>query len=201
MVTADRASFIIDGEAYFRALYEIIRKAQHSVFIIGWDLHSDLRLIREDTEGDNPSSLGELLDRLVAEKDKLHVYLLCWDFAMIYSLEREFFPHYKFKWRTHKRIHFCLDGSHPVGASQHQKIVVVDDAVAFSGGLDLSKWRWDAPARRPDDDRRIDPDGKPYPPFHDIQMAVDGQAAGRWVGWPESVGAGPPGKSRSMWGS
>lgn len=177
LATAHRAAFIIDGEAYYRALYESFRQAERSIFIIGWDLHSDLQLIRDDTDSDYPSSLGRLLDRLAAEKEALHVYLLGWDFAMIYALEREFFPRYKLKWRTHKRIHFCLDGHHPVGASQHQKIVVVDDAVAFAGGFDLSKWRWDTPAHRPDDDRRVDPDGKPYPPFHDIQMAVDGPAA------------------------
>jgi phosphatidylserine/phosphatidylglycerophosphate/cardiolipin synthase-like enzyme/uncharacterized membrane protein YdjX (TVP38/TMEM64 family) len=175
--TAHRAAFIIDGESYFRALYESFLQAQHSIFIVGWDLHSDLQLIREDVDSAYPASLGQLLDRLVAEKEALQVYLLCWDFAMIYALEREFFPRYKLEWRTHKRIHFCLDGHHPVGASQHQKIVVVDDAVAFAGGFDLSKWRWDTPSHRPDDDRRVDPDGKPYPPFHDIQMAVDGPAA------------------------
>lgn len=187
--TAHRAAFIIDGQAYFRAIYESFLKAERTIFIIGWDLHSDLQLLRDPIENDYPSNLGQLLDRLAAEKENLHVYLLSWDFAMIYALEREFFPRYKLKWRTHKRIHFCLDGHHPVGASQHQKIVVVDDAVAFAGGFDLSKWRWDTPAHRPDDERRVDPDGKSYPPFHDIQMAVDGPAAGalgrlvreRWV--------------------
>ncbi|MFO7714076.1 VTT domain-containing protein [Desulfosarcina sp.] len=189
LATAHRAAFIIDGEAYFRALHESFLNAQHTIFVVGWDLHSDLNLIREETGSDCPSGLGQLIDRLVAEKKALHVYLLGWDFAMIYTLEREFFPRYKLKWRTRKRIHFCLDGHHPVGASQHQKIVVVDDAVAFVGGFDLSQWRWDTPAHRPDDDRRVDPDGKPYPPFHDIQMAVDGPAArvlgrlarARWV--------------------
>jgi phosphatidylserine/phosphatidylglycerophosphate/cardiolipin synthase-like enzyme/membrane protein DedA with SNARE-associated domain len=196
LVTAHRAAFIIDGEAYFRALYESFRQAQHTIFIIGWDLHSDLHLIREKTDSDCPPGLGQLLDRLIAEKEGLRVYLLSWDFAMIYALEREFFPRYKLKWRTHKRIHFCLDSHHPVGASQHQKIVVVDDAVAFAGGFDLSKWRWDTPAHRPDDDRRIDPDGKPYPPFHDIQMAVDGPAA-RALGrlardrWVNATGKNP----------
>ena len=93
------------------------------------------------------------------------------------------------KWRTRNQILFYLDGHHPIGASQHQKIVVVNDAVAFVGGFDLSKLRWDTPDHRPDVPRRIDPDGKPYPPFHDIQMAVAGPAAGtlgelarnRWV--------------------
>jgi phosphatidylserine/phosphatidylglycerophosphate/cardiolipin synthase-like enzyme/uncharacterized membrane protein YdjX (TVP38/TMEM64 family) len=56
-------------------------------------------------------------------------------------------------------------------------MVVVDDAVAFVGGFDLSQWRWDTSDHRPDDDRRVDPDGKSYPPFHDVQMAVDGPAA------------------------
>ena len=176
-VNARRAAFIIDGEAYFRALYESFRRARHTIFIVGWDLHSDLHLIREGSESGYPLRLGKLLDRLVAENESLHVYLLCWDFAMIYALEREFFPRYKLKWRTPKRIHFCLDGHHPAGASQHQKIVVVDDAVAFVGGFDMGKWRWDTPAHQPDDDRRVDPDGKAYPPFHDIQMAVDGPAA------------------------
>lgn len=176
-VKAHRAAFIIDGEAYFRAVHESLRKARHNIFIVGWDLHSDLRLVRGEDHGGWPSRLGTLLNRLVSEEKGLHVFLLNWDFAMIYALEREFFPRYKLKWRSHKRIHFCLDGSHPVGASQHQKIVVVDDAVAFSGGLDLSKWRWDTSAHQSEDERRVDPDGKPYPPFHDVQMVVDGPAA------------------------
>jgi phosphatidylserine/phosphatidylglycerophosphate/cardiolipin synthase-like enzyme len=81
------------------------------------------------------------------------------------------------QWLSHKHIHFCLDGEHPVGASQHQKVVVVDDAVAFCGGLDLSKCRWDTSEHLPDNEQRIDPDGKKYPPFHDVQMVVDGEAA------------------------
>jgi len=177
LATAHRAAFIVDGEAYFRALYESFRRAKRHIFIIGWDLHSDLQLVRDDVEHRYPARLGAFLDRLVSEKVGLHVYLLSWDFAMIYAMEREFFPRYKLKWRTRRRINFCLDGHHPMGASQHQKVVVVDDAVAFAGGLDMSKWRWDTPAHRPDDPRRIDPGGNAYPPFHDIQMVVDGPAA------------------------
>jgi uncharacterized membrane protein YdjX (TVP38/TMEM64 family)/phosphatidylserine/phosphatidylglycerophosphate/cardiolipin synthase-like enzyme len=81
------------------------------------------------------------------------------------------------KWLSHKRIHFCLDGEHPIGASQHQKVVVIDDAVAFSGGFDVSKWRWDTSEHLPENKLRIDPEGKPYQPFHDVQMVVDGEAA------------------------
>ncbi len=177
LANAGRAALLVDGDAYYRALDAAFRLARRSIFIVGWDLHSDLQLVRGGADRRYPDRLGALLDRLAAEREDLHVYLLGWDFSMIYALEREFFPRYKLKWRTHRRIHFCLDGEHPIGASQHQKIVVIDDALAFCGGFDLSKWRWDTPAHRPDDPRRLDPDGKPYAPFHDIQMAVDGAAA------------------------
>jgi len=173
----DRAAFIIDGAAYFKALHEAMQQARRSIFIIGWDLHSELQLLRNGEATLYPTRLGAFLDALVQKHKQLNIYLLSWDFAMIYAMEREFFPRYKLQWRTHNRIHFYLDGAHPIGASQHQKIVVIDDAVAFSGGLDLSKWRWDTPAHQPADERRVAPDGKPYPPFHDVQMIVDGQAA------------------------
>ena len=178
---AHRAAFVIDGADYYRAIREAIIRARHAVFIVGWDIHSELRLVRDDTPPDDgyPVILGALLDAVAAERPDLHVYILSWDFAMIYALEREFFPRYKLRWRSHDRVHFCLDGEHPLGASQHQKIVVVDDAIAFSGGLDISKWRWDTSEHRPEDTRRLDPDGKPYPPFHDVQMLVDGEAAAR----------------------
>ena len=173
---AQRVGIAIDGEAYFRAVREAILAAQQSVYILGWDIHSKLKLVREDKQDNYPDELGELLD-FVAREHAVDVYVLSWDFAMIYFMEREPLPLYTLNWKTHSRLRFRMDDRHPVGASQHQKVVVVDDAVAFCGGLDLSKWRWDTPQHRIDDKRRIDPDGKPYPPFHDVQMVVDGDTA------------------------
>lgn len=174
---AQRAAFIIDGANYFRALHEAMREARRSIIIVGWDLHSELRLVRDGECDGYPDKLGELLEDLAEKRKDLNIYLLAWDFAMIYAMEREFFPRYKLKWSTHERVHFLLDGEHPVGASQHQKIVVIDDSIAFSGGLDLSKWRWDTSAHEPENPLRKDPDGQLYPPFHDVQMIVDGDAA------------------------
>ncbi len=174
---AQRASFIIDGEDYFRTVRQAMKLAQHSIFIIGWDVHSELQLIRDDSDDGHPKQLGPLLNQLAAQQKSLNVYILNWDFAMIYVIEREFFPHYKLRWKSHKRVHFCLDGNHPVGASQHQKLVVVDDQLAFVGGMDLSQWRWDTPQHKINEPRRLDPRGKPYPPFHDVMMLVDGDAA------------------------
>jgi phospholipase D1/2 len=88
-----------------------------------------------------------------------------------------------------RRIRYCLDDDLPPGASHHQKIVVIDDAVAFVGGIDVTIRRWDTSAHRLVDPRRVDPAGTAYRPFHDVQAMVDGDAAAalaelartRWV--------------------
>ena len=80
-------------------------------------------------------------------------------------------------WQDHPRIRLRLDTHHPLYAAHHQKIVCIDDALAFSGGIDLTVMRWDSTEHRADDPLRRDPDGEPYGPVHDMQMAVQGDAA------------------------
>lgn len=173
---ADRVGFLVDAASYFAAFADAVRQARHSIFIIGWDIDSRIALVR-GTNGTESRKLGEFLSDAVARKRGLHAYVLIWDFAMIYALEREFLPVFKLGWRTHPRLHFHLDGNHPVGASHHQKIVVIDDKLAFAGGIDLTKCRWDTPEHLGRDSRRYDPGCSRYSPFHDVQMAVDGDAA------------------------
>lgn len=170
---AGRLRFLVDGEAYFSALASALRAAQRRVWILGWDVHSRTRLRPDDPN----SELGRFLDACAEEQPELHVHVLAWDFAMIYALERESLPVYRLGWKTHRRVHFRLDDQHPIGASHHQKLVVVDDRVAFAGGLDLTIRRWDTREHVPEESRRTDPDGDPYGPFHDLQVMVDGDAA------------------------
>ncbi len=175
---AERAAVLIDAQRYFSVLRETLAGARRSVFIIGWDIDSRIPLAPDEKPGDGlPQRLGELLDALARDREGLEIYVLDWDFTMLYATDREFLPIYNLGWRTHRRVHFHLDDRHPPGASHHQKIVVIDDAVAFVGGIDLTKNRWDTPEHAADDERRRSPDGKPYPPFHDMQMMIDGEAA------------------------
>ncbi|HKJ23254.1 MAG TPA: VTT domain-containing protein [Myxococcota bacterium] len=175
-VEAGRVAFLVDGEAFFAAAAETLENARESAWLIGWDFHSNVALRRSDARG-GPDELVALLEACVRRRPALQVRVLAWDFAMLYALEREFLPLLQFGARTHRRIHFAMDAVHPVGASHHQKLVVVDDAVAFTGGFDLTAHRWDTRDHAPDDPRRTTPAGKPYPPFHDVQIAVDGEAA------------------------
>ena len=176
---ASRFSVLIDAAAFFAAVRQAALKAQRSIFIMGWDLDSRTRLVGESgtPEDAYPAELAAFLSALVDERPTLDVYLLLWDFSILYATEREAFPLLSLQWKTPPRVHFSFDNQVPLGASQHQKIVVVDDCVAFSGGLDLTGRRWDTPTHEIDNPWRIDPGGKPYRPFHDVQAMVDGDAA------------------------
>lgn len=171
---AERVAFLVDGAAYFSAARDAIRRARQSVLLLAWDIDSRVRLTPDGPDDDLPPGFGDFLNQVVADTPGLHAYILTWDFAMIYALEREWLPVYKLGWRTHRRLHFHMDGAHPTGASHHQKVLVIDDQVGFVGGLDFTKRRWDTPEHRAEHPRRVDPDGIAYGPFHDVQMAVDG---------------------------
>ena len=174
---AARLSFLIDGDAYYRALRDVFARARHSIFIVAWDIDSRTVLVPDGAGDGLPEQLGDFLDALVRRQKSLRIYALGWDFAMLYAFEREWLPVYKLDWRTHRRFSFRLDATHPVYASHHQKVIVVDDAVAFVGGLDITQRRWDTSEHRADEPRRRDPGGVPYGPFHDVQAVVDGNAA------------------------
>ncbi len=176
-VPAWRVKLYYDSDSYYRAFSSAARRARRSILIVGWDIHSRLKLNRDPDADGYPDELGNLLNRIASEKKDLHVHILSWDWAMIYMFEREILPVYRLDWKTHRRVHFKLDRFHPLGASQHQKIAVIDDLVAFTGGIDLGPRRWDTIEHHPLDERRRDPQGEPYPPFHDMQMGVEGPAA------------------------
>jgi phosphatidylserine/phosphatidylglycerophosphate/cardiolipin synthase-like enzyme len=62
----------------------------------------------------------------------------------------------------------------------HQKVVSIDDQLAFVGGIDLCLKRWDTREHKLEDPRRADHRRRPYGPFHDTQAVFSGEAA-RWV--------------------
>jgi phosphatidylserine/phosphatidylglycerophosphate/cardiolipin synthase-like enzyme/uncharacterized membrane protein YdjX (TVP38/TMEM64 family) len=200
---AQRIAWLVDGEAYFHALRETLKRAQRSVFVIAWDIDSRTALLPDDPGDGWPILLGEFLHQALARNPALHVRVLDWDYAMLYVAFRELPPPYATGWRRHRRLHIAFDGEHPIGGSQHQKIVVVDDRVAFVGGMDVTSARWDTTEHLTQDPRRTRPRGGPYSPFHDIQMMVDGETAqalgqlarARWVhSTGRRVGAPPLGE-------
>ena len=182
---ARRVAVLIDGAAYFRALLDSLRRARSRIMIVGWDLDPRIRL----DPNDPATELRRLLRDLVERCPDLHVYLLIWNVSLVFGPSRTVDQLVADHWQQHPRIHFRFDGEHPFAAAQHEKIVCIDDALAFVGGIDLTVERWDTSEHKFETGDRRDPDGEPYGPVHDLQMAVDGEAAravaelarGRWA--------------------
>lgn len=178
---ADRAAVLIDAAEYFGALRQAMLNARHTIQIVGWDVDSRTNLVGPGgcaTDG-LPPALGDFLDALVARRPELRIRILLWDYSLFFANEREPLPTVALRWKRPPQIDLCLDDSVPYCASHHQKIVVIDDNLAFAGGLDLTVRRWDDCRHRYFHRRRIDPGGEHYGPFHDVQMMVDGEAAHR----------------------
>ena len=203
---AQRAAVLIDAAAFFAAVRAACLKAQRSIFVIGWDIDSRNRLVGGSdraTDG-HASEFARFLGELVAERPALEVHLLLWDCAPLYAAEGEALPRLSTDWLPPERVTLCIDETVPFGSSQHQKLVVIDDAVAFCGGLDLTARHWDTPAETQGNHHRADPAGGSRQLFHDVQMMVDGAAAGalallareRWCrangGTPRVEPAGDP---------
>ena len=171
---SNRVAFLIDGASYFHALKQSICCAKDTIFVLGWDIGAEARLRGEDAPSEEAEFL-ELLASCVAKQSSLNIFLLNWDYAVIYVFERQLFA--GANWKVHPRIHFHQDSNHPPLASHHQKIVVIDDAIAFVGGFDITPGRWDTREHRVYDARRLDLNGKVHGPIHDVQVALDGPAA------------------------
>ncbi|HJS87611.1 MAG TPA: phospholipase D-like domain-containing protein [Acetobacteraceae bacterium] len=203
---AGRMAVIIDAAAYFTHLKAAILNARHSILLIGWDFDTRVALDRDHPDPGLPNRLGPLLTHAVTHNRQLRVYALRWDLAFLKMPIRGTTPAFVLATLLHHRLYFRLDSHHPAEATHHQKIVVIDDCVAFCGGIDITSDRWDTPAHRDQEPHRVTPNGKPHEPWHDVTTAVDGEAA-RALGelardrWQASTGWRPeaPTPGRDCW--
>ncbi len=173
---AQRVSVIVDAADYFHTIHELCGKARNLLIFIGWDF--DSRIYLEPGTRQRRVRLSRFFLLLARRDPHRKIVILKWRFG---ALKQFFIPSSLItllRWRATRAISFKLDGAHPVGCSHHQKIVVIDDHMAVCGGIDLASGRWDTPKHEDDDPRRLWPNGKPHPPWHDVTMLMDGPIAG-----------------------
>jgi phosphatidylserine/phosphatidylglycerophosphate/cardiolipin synthase-like enzyme len=167
----------IDGAAYFARLHELLSGLGPGdwVYLTDWRIDATRQLVGPGSE------LGPLLAGLARRGVAIRGLL----------------------WRSHPAlIRFNQDANRVLSTlvnraggqlvadqrvrrfgSHHQKLLVVhvpDDprrCIAFVGGIDLSRGRRDSSEHRGDDDPvRIDPRYGRRPPWHDLQLEVQGPA-------------------------
>jgi phospholipase D1/2 len=176
--TARRFAFIVDAGDYFAHAKQAMLNARHRIVLIGWDFDLRIKLTPGSAEDGFPDELGAFLQAIVRRRRELEIFILKWDMAVLYTLSRQLFRLVTLlDIRAWGRIHFRLDSEHPTGAAHHQKIVVIDDALAFCGGIDMTDDRWDTSRHAPADPRRRRPNGTLYGPWHDTTTAVDSEVA------------------------
>jgi phospholipase D1/2 len=174
---ADQLRCIQDAAEYFSLVRHAILSARKTLFLLGWDTSPHTDLLPGEQPADGPTRLDQLIAFVARRRPDLRCYLLTWDYGLVHLFERDPFTRWRLGWGMPKNVVFAFDNHHPIGACHHQKVVVVDDQLAFSGGIDLTGHRWDTPAHRVDEPSRISLDGNAYPPYHEVQAMVSGPAA------------------------
>lgn len=173
---ATRAAVIVDADDYFTALRSAMLKAQKRILLVGWDFDARINFAHGDQDG-GPPTVGAFISWLVKKRPGLHVHILRWDTGAIKTLFHGRTLLTILRWIRDPQIHLKLDGHHPFGGSHHQKVVVLDDEVAFCGGIDMTRDRWDTREHSDDETRRVEPTGKSYGPWHDATTALEGPVA------------------------
>lgn len=182
---ASHASIIVDYANYYRDLHQSICNAKESLFILGWDIDGRIELLRGDDAKacPAPTSFFELIKWKLEQNPDFKVYLNKWDYSIFFAKERE--PLAGLHWATIKseNFHYCIDSILPLGACHHQKVAVIDDEVAYCGGMDIALARWDFREHHPINKDRHDPAGlfesghNYFAPYHDLMMVTSGDAA------------------------
>lgn len=174
---ADRLAILMENAAYFAALMSALDKAQKSIVLLGWQFDPRTRLDPHTRAGDKQAEIGHKLRMLVRSRPDLDVRLLIWQSPLLIAASQGFYPHRAQGWFRKRMVEFRMDQPGPIGACHHQKVVIIDDRVAFVGGGDVATDRWDSEEHLDQDPRRCQPSGIICAPRHEVMCVMDGEAA------------------------
>src|SRR4051794_36622244 len=134
---------LIDGVAYFAALEAAIRGARRSILVAGWCITPHFALVRDEP----PVVLRELL-RDASESVEVRVLLWAGAPVPLFSPKRSVVRDARDELVRGTRIKAALDSHERPMHCHHEKVVVIDDELAFVGGIDLTNLggdRYDTP--------------------------------------------------------
>eukprot|EP01091_Cochliopodium_minus_P015277 TRINITY_DN538_c0_g1_i1.p1 TRINITY_DN538_c0_g1~~TRINITY_DN538_c0_g1_i1.p1 ORF type:complete len:830 (-),score=214.00 TRINITY_DN538_c0_g1_i1:85-2574(-) len=195
---------MVNGKETFREMYNCMMHAKQQIFISDWFLSPEVYLVRETDNGEKVWDDNYRLDNILKYKASqgVKIYIYIWNetnFALklgSYRVEEVF-----------EKVENIIVYRHPVVFpikwSHHQKVLVIDQNIAFVGGLDMCFGRYDDEKHslldlnvekfkgkdyynpnfksfkkldHPFTDL-IDRQTTPRMPWHDVHLLVDGYAA------------------------
>ncbi len=176
---------------YFLAARQAMLKARRTIHFLNWAFEPGTRLDpRPGPPEPDEEDIAAFLRNLSEARPELEIRILCWQSALPVAATQDFFPIKARRRFAGSRVRFVLDGRLPNGACHHQKMIIVDDALAFCGGGDIGPERWDTQAHLDDDPRREKGHATlgTFDSRHEVMGLVDGQPAadlgdlfrGRW---------------------
>jgi phosphatidylserine/phosphatidylglycerophosphate/cardiolipin synthase-like enzyme len=128
-----RLDVLVDGATALPAIAEAIRGARSHVHITGWHLASHFELVR----GEHPLAIGPLLAEL-AERVDVRVMVWAGSPVPLFHPTRKEIAEQIHTLTRDTNIHAQQDPrEHPVHC-HHEKTIVIDDEIAFVGGIDLT---------------------------------------------------------------
>src|SRR5829696_7504341 len=134
---------LIDGAQVLPAIAEAIRGARRSVRIAGWHSAPHFALER----GEPPTVLRELLAQAVARGVEVRVLLWAGAPLRLFTPDRDDVRADARELARDTGVRVAVDGRERLLHCHHEKIVVVDEELAFVGGADLAEHldlRWTA---------------------------------------------------------
>lgn len=190
----------IDGRDHGRDLYADLLTARRFVFLTGLHFMADYRMVRDGRSDDAASAIGVVLAGLA--KRGVLVYLLVNQFwkdeqevtwgnsplrrkIMKDGELRGYLPetHKLFQLLSAYPTAYCRTDIHAhsdIFGTHHQKSVVIDDRVAYLGGIDLTYLdgdRWDTPEHATPTNRpNLRATDRTNKYWHDVHLRVQGPA-------------------------
>jgi phospholipase D1/2 len=197
-----KVQWFVNGSEYFAYLLKVLPRAKHRIFISDWAFAPYLYLCRK-----HPLNPEYRLDNILKSlaKKGVEIYVLIWYASSLsFDLRPKWVVNYLNElWPGRIR---CM--THPpwtpVIWSHHQKFLLIDESVAFVGGIDLCYNRYDdeeylitdpnsfryqgrdynnlnypgcGETNGETEGELIDRTSVPRMPWHDIHMVVEGSAA------------------------
>eukprot|EP01080_Neovahlkampfia_damariscottae_P006568 gene6568-10731_t len=143
---SNSCDFFISGKNYFEDLSTSLKLAKSEIFICGWMISPHLYFTRDE----NKQTFGEILEEVAKKNVKIRI--LIWadpQASFLIDLGSSYVEQYLSK--LHENIMVIRDPKYTVWSfwSHHQKSIIIDQEIAYVGGVDIAYNRYENPDTYP----------------------------------------------------